>query len=81
MTPGVCRACGCTDDDCSACIEATGQRCSWADEQHTLCTRCDRGELVAALVAPRAPEWVLTHRRRHPCTNLRLLPDVQEQPW
>lgn len=33
-----CRMCGCTDDDCSGCIERTGRPCSWADED--LCTAC-----------------------------------------
>jgi hypothetical protein len=35
-----CRVCGCTDDDCSQCIEAQGYPCSWAEED--LCTRCER---------------------------------------
>lgn len=33
-----CRVCGCTDDDCSQCIERTGAPCSWVDED--LCTAC-----------------------------------------
>ncbi len=37
---GVCRVCGCTNDDCSECIEITGEPCTWADEDHTLCSRC-----------------------------------------
>jgi hypothetical protein len=37
---GVCRICGCTDEDCRSCIEATGEPCSWADDTHTLCSRC-----------------------------------------
>jgi hypothetical protein len=37
---GVCSVCGCTDDDCSQCIEATGEPCIWANEEHTLCSRC-----------------------------------------
>ncbi|MFN0068787.1 MAG: hypothetical protein ACKVYV_14260 [Limisphaerales bacterium] len=41
VTPaGTCRVCGCTDDDCRQCIERTGQPCSWANAQHTLCTAC-----------------------------------------
>lgn len=37
---GVCRVCGCTDDDCSQCIEATGHFCYWIEED--LCSRCDQ---------------------------------------
>jgi hypothetical protein len=35
-----CRVCGCTDDDCSQCIEATGEACSWVSED--LCSRCEQ---------------------------------------
>lgn len=35
---GRCRECGCTDDDCSGCIERTGQPCSWLEED--LCSAC-----------------------------------------
>lgn len=34
-----CRVCGCTDDDCRQCIEATGQPCSWVAAD--LCSRCE----------------------------------------
>lgn len=33
-----CRVCGCTDDDCSECIERTGAPCSWAEAG--LCSAC-----------------------------------------
>lgn len=33
-----CRICGCTDDDCSQCIEAQGEPCFWIEEN--LCSRC-----------------------------------------
>ncbi len=33
-----CRECGCTDDECSQCIEATGQPCHWVEPD--LCSRC-----------------------------------------
>lgn len=35
---GVCRSCGCTDDDCRQCVEATGVPCYWAEVD--LCSRC-----------------------------------------
>lgn len=33
-----CRVCGCTDDDCTECVEATGEPCSWVEDD--LCSRC-----------------------------------------
>jgi DnaJ-class molecular chaperone len=40
MTAGVCRVCGCTDDDCSGCVERTGEPCYWAEPN--LCSACVR---------------------------------------
>lgn len=34
----VCRMCGCTDDDCSGCIQRTGQPCYWVEDD--LCSAC-----------------------------------------
>lgn len=34
-----CRICGCTDDDCSQCIEKTGSPCHWIDVD--LCSACE----------------------------------------
>jgi len=33
-----CRECFCTDDNCEACFERTGEPCSWVDED--LCSAC-----------------------------------------
>ncbi|GHT29172.1 hypothetical protein FACS18942_10170 [Planctomycetales bacterium] len=33
-----CRVCGCTDDDCSQCIEKTGEPCHWVEWD--LCSAC-----------------------------------------
>jgi hypothetical protein len=33
-----CRVCGCTDDDCSQCIEKTGAPCHWVEDD--LCSAC-----------------------------------------
>ena len=33
-----CRACGCTDDDCTKCYLRTGTPCFWA--QDSLCSTC-----------------------------------------
>ncbi len=35
---GVCRKCGCTDSDCSGCIERTGSPCYWVEPG--LCSAC-----------------------------------------
>lgn len=34
-----CRGCGCTDEDCSSCIERTGQPCWWVEPD--LCSTCN----------------------------------------
>lgn len=41
-----CRVCGCTDSDCSQCIEKTGQPCHWIEED--LCSACAPGILRPA---------------------------------
>lgn len=41
MSFGTCKLCGCTDNDCSQCIEATGHPCYWIDDTHELCSACD----------------------------------------
>jgi len=54
MTIRVCRICGCTDDDCSGCIAATGVPCSWVPGEVDLCSACkDQGlpELIAEVDA------------------------------
>ena len=33
-----CRACGCTEEDCSACAERTGEPCGWVEPD--LCSAC-----------------------------------------
>ena len=35
---GECRVCGCTDYDCHACIERTGEPCTWIAPD--LCSAC-----------------------------------------
>jgi len=37
-----CRICGCTDDDCSGCIEKTGEPCHWVEED--FCSACSGEE-------------------------------------
>ncbi len=33
-----CRICGCTEQDCSQCIEKTGEPCHWVEKD--LCSAC-----------------------------------------
>ena len=47
---GVCSSCGCTEEDCSGCIAATGEPCGWADAARTLCTRCAKSSLESATI-------------------------------
>lgn len=42
---GTCQICGCTDNDCSQCIEKTGYPCYWVDDKNTLCSACDNTEM------------------------------------
>lgn len=37
-TVQTCRVCGCTDDDCSQCVERTGEACTWVEPD--LCSAC-----------------------------------------
>ncbi|MBT8491150.1 MAG: ParB/RepB/Spo0J family partition protein [Deltaproteobacteria bacterium] len=37
---GVCRVCGCTEDNCTQCVEKTGSRCHWVNDMRTLCSAC-----------------------------------------
>src|SRR5205809_346714 len=36
--PASCRVCGCTDEDCSGCVERTGEPCYWIEPD--LCSAC-----------------------------------------
>lgn len=38
MEMRICRSCGCSDQDCSLCIERTGHPCSWVECD--LCSAC-----------------------------------------
>lgn len=37
---GVCKRCGCTEEDCTGCVMRGGLPCSWATEAMDLCTNC-----------------------------------------
>ena len=39
-----CRVCGCTEHDCSQCIEKTGKPCHWVEDD--LCSACAPKKLV-----------------------------------
>lgn len=38
LTGQTCRVCGCTQKDCSQCIESQGKPCYWVKDD--LCSRC-----------------------------------------
>lgn len=40
LTGDACRVCGCTDEDCSQCVEKTGAPCQWVEPG--LCSACVR---------------------------------------
>lgn len=42
--PGVCRVCGCTEDN--PCYHPTYGTCWWVDEDHTLCSHCAETVMV-----------------------------------
>lgn len=58
-SPGVCRVCGCTDDDCSRCIEKTGVPCYWIAPD--LCSACAPITVEETTPArkPRKTSWPL----------------------
>lgn len=45
VIPGVCRACGCTDD--RACV-VSGEPCHWIDDKHTRCSACFSAGILAS---------------------------------
>lgn len=56
-----CRVCGCTEADCTGCIERTGGPCSWVEAD--LCSAC-------------APAAAVMHRSavpEHPAERTRCL--------
>lgn len=44
-----CHKCGCTDSDCSGCIQRTGKACFWVDEK--TCSACANPKQLSALKA------------------------------
>lgn len=42
-TPGICRICGCTEND--PCFHPDYNTCWWADDEHTLCSHCAAPEI------------------------------------
>lgn len=53
-----CYICGCTDLDCSGCIQATGKPCSWVHGpgEQPLCSACQEQDLPALIAAVDAME-------------------------
>ena len=48
MAARKCLFCGCTDDDCSRCIEKTGTPCHWIEED--VCSACASEAAVSHLL-------------------------------
>jgi hypothetical protein len=46
-----CRVCGCTQDDCSGCIERTGEPCYWKGP--LLCSACPAPKVTLRAKPPR----------------------------
>lgn len=75
---GRCRVCGCTDDDCSGCIERTGEPCSWWVElpphpDGPICSACAIDQVIQGtsslvprgiLYPPRQPTFLERLRER-----------------
>lgn len=41
QTPsGICQICGCTQSDCTQCIERYGSPCSWTTSEENMCSAC-----------------------------------------
>lgn len=54
-----CKKCGCTDADCSGCVERTGRPCVWVEhdvERGSLCSACTPRFEVLGLVVVRDHE-------------------------
>lgn len=71
---GICRVCGCTDEDCSECIERTGQPCHWVDEAHTLCSACAEADAVRCRLADQCA-------RANRCSFAAAHPDHRREPF
>jgi hypothetical protein len=48
-----CRACGCTDDNCSGCVSRTGFACHWVEAD--LCSACVDGVAAPADIDRKVP--------------------------
>lgn len=59
LDPRECRICGCTDDDCSDCVERTGQACSWSEPD--LCSAC----AIEWIAAKGAEIWITDQEARN----------------
>lgn len=42
LQPDACAVCGCTEEDCTQCVEKTGEPCSWVEPG--LCSACAQPE-------------------------------------
>ncbi len=75
VVAGVCRGCGCADEDCSGCIAKTGGPCHWVEPD--LCSACVDGERPTrdvVIIDPKdpAPLWEQAERpaQRMPASQI-----------
>ena len=40
MKDRICFICGCTDFNCTNCVEKTGKPCHWISDEHNICSDC-----------------------------------------
>ena len=59
--PRTCRICGCTDYDCSGCIDRTGEPCHWVEADR--CSACEPGAVVLPAGTYLNPDEVAEFRR------------------
>jgi hypothetical protein len=57
-----CRVCGCTDDDCSGCVERTGEPCHWVEPD--LCSACVGVKVTSKLSLASASVKITTRGAR-----------------
>lgn len=40
MKDRICFICGCTDSNCTNCVEKTGKPCHWISDEYNICSAC-----------------------------------------
>lgn len=66
---GKCFFCGCTELDCSNCIEESGKACHWIDGSKTICSVCYEKIRSAFVVQKNEIGFELINYTDHPLTG------------